>query len=376
MLQIFFNTIAPRVGKIAMIAAMTMFLANTINAQTKDCDTNAKITQSEIDDIPTFDELLELFLSYYQATDSIRKNIADILRVNHALFMEAGSYYHSQGNFDRAADFFEAHWNIPSLSTFAGQKDVFVFDSVFQIVKHLAATSALQAGDYRRAISMTYRILREPFIENSELTESDIFELLASAYQQMGNNARFSATIRAGAARFPTNEFFFLNLLYELILSGDTQGALAYIDRTVVANPSFSCKLISVRGSLLAEKGDFEGAKMEFRRALAIDAYCEEALNALARHYMVRAQDLREVSFSLPRIERIEADKQILELYQAALPLLETLDEVMKGRNASERDVLSVLLLLRNVYHNLSLLGVDKSVQFLEIERRLPENFW
>ena len=362
-------------NKMILIAIIAIFITSATNAQTNNGNVSVIMVQNEADNTPTFDELMELFLSYYQSNDSIRKHIADILRVHHSLFVDGGMHYNEQGDFNRATDFFEAHWNIPSLPTFAGQKDAFILDSTFQIIKYYAVISALQAENDRRAILLLSRIMNEPFIENCTFTLSDIYELLASTYQQMGNNDRFMETLQAGATKFPTNDFLVFNLIYQFIVSGDIQKAMDFIDRAVANNPDFSCKLISVMGALLVEKGDIEGGATEFRRALAIDAYCEIALESLARHYMVQAQDLREETWTLPRAAQREADAQILELYQAALPLLETLDEVMKGRNASEREMFVVLLLLRNVFYNLTLLGYDKSAEFDRVERRLPDGF-
>ena len=73
----------------------------------------------------------------------------------------------------------------------------------------------------------------------------------------------------------------------------------------------------------------------------------------------------------MTRTERAEAEKQALELYQKALPLLITFEEVLRARSASQREINTALFLRRNVYHNLTDLGVDKSVQFEAIEREL-----
>ena len=63
-----------------------------------------------------------------------------------------------------------------------------------------------------------------------------------------------------------------------------------------------------------------------------------------------------------------------MELYKESLPLLEKLDQVLKGREASESEINSALMLLRNVYYNQSGLGVDKSAELKEIESRLDLN--
>ena len=334
-----------------------------------------------------FDGLFESFAPYVKAdslgqlpdargrvNNRVRRDIQSILRANHMHFINGGIFFNEQRNFARAADFFEIFWNIPFLPMFEGA-NMFELDETFQTMKFYAVITALQAEQYPRAIVMMNRILNEPFIENSEFTESDIFELLASTYQQLGDSVRFLETIRTGAARFPDNEFLVLNYLHELITDGQYNRAIEYIDRTVAANSALACNLISVKGALLAEQGDLEAADREFRRALSIDPYCENALEHLARSYIVRVQDLRDGAWNLPRAEQLENNRLALEGYQAALPLLETLDEVLQGRSAPQHEQTGVLLLLRNVYFNLSTLGVDKSAQLEAVERRLPEEF-
>jgi tetratricopeptide (TPR) repeat protein len=330
-----------------------------------------------------FDGLLESYAPYIKADslgelpdargrvrNSVRRDIASTLRANHPFYINGGVFYNEQGDFSKAADFFEIYWNIPTLPMFAGAREGFVLDSTYQTIKYYAIITALQAENNNRAIKMLNRIANEPFIANSTFSESDVYELLASAYLQAGDSTRYLETIQTGAVKFPSNEFFVKNLINELIMSGQTEEAMGYIDQAIAADPSGACDLISVKGALLAESGDTEGATREYKRALAQDANCERALEALARQYMVQAQDVREATSTLPRAEQVEGDRQIREFYQAALPLLETLERVVKGRSAPTSELNNVLLLLRNVYYNLNM-----NAKLEEVEKQLPEEF-
>ena len=341
----------------------------------------------EVNQREMYDGLFESFAPYVKADslgqipdargrvrNPVRRDIASTMRANHQHFINGGVFFYEADNFSRAADFFEIFWNIPTLPMFEGT-NVFEFDETFQTMKYFAVVMALQAEQYPRALAMMNRILNEPFIPNDEFTESDIFELMAQTYQAQGDSIGFSRVLQAGAARFPDNEFFALNFIAELIASAEYQRAIEYIDRAVAANPALTCVLISVKGSLLAEQGDLEAADREFRRVLSIDPHCERALELLARSYIIRAQDLREASLTLSRAEQVAVDGQVLELYQAALPLLETLDRVLQSRTTTQHEFNNVLFLLRNVYSNLSFLGVDKSAQLEAVEGRLPEEY-
>ena len=67
----------------------------------------------------------------------------------------------------------------------------------------------------------------------------------------------------------------------------------------------------------------------------------------------------------------MEDDKKIIELYQQALPLLEKQNNLMRARSADSNDLNSSLMLLRNVYYNLSTKGIDKSAQLKAVEEEL-----
>ena len=57
--------------------------------------------------------------------------------------------------------------------------------------------------------------------------------------------------------------------------------------------------------------------------------------------------------------------------YARANPLLEKQNSLMRARNADSTELNSSLMLLRNVYYNLSTKGVDKSAQLKDVEAEL-----
>ncbi len=63
--------------------------------------------------------------------------------------------------------------------------------------------------------------------------------------------------------------------------------------------------------------------------------------------------------------------KKIVELYQKAMPLLEKQNKLMKARNADSSELNGSLMLLRNVYYNLSAKGIDKSAELKAVETEL-----
>lgn len=332
-----------------------------------------------------FDGLMESYLPYLKA-DSLseipdakgrvknkyRKDIASILRANYPFYINGGVYYSEQGDHKKAADFFEVYWNIPTLPLYDGQKDAFVLDSTYQTIKYYAIISAIQSKDNERALKMIERAVNEPFIENSTFEESGLYELMATEYLTMGDSANYQRSLELGATKFPSSNYFVTNLANIFIRGGDGDKAIKYLDQAIENDPANGCDLYSVKGALVAEKGDFIGAEAEYNKALETDPNCERALEHLARNFIIQAQNLKDVTTTLTnRQQQVENDKKIVDLYQLSLPLLEKLEKLLKERSAKEREINNALLLLRNVYYNLSVLGVDKSKELETVESQL-----
>jgi tetratricopeptide (TPR) repeat protein len=346
--------------------------------------TNAMLGKSANDKV-MYDGLMESYVPYVKADslaelpdakgrvkNKVRKDIAGILRANHPFYINGGVYYNDQGDYKTATDFFEIYWNIPSLPIFEGEKDAFVLDSTFQTIKYYAIITAIQGEDHKRALAMLQRAAKEPFIENSAYKESDIYELMASEYIQLGDSAKFLEILYDGAEKFPSSNYFLPNLVNVFIREGNTDKAMEYLDKAIENTPQNSCDLNSVKGALLAEQKNYEAAEAEYRKALAQDPNCERALEAIAVNFILQAQDLKEkTALMSDRQQQMVNDKQTVELYQKALPSLEKYAELLKGREAPAHDIESALLKLRNVYYNLSSMGVDKSKEMEEVEKEL-----
>lgn len=335
-----------------------------------------------------YDGLLESYMPYLKSDslaelpddrgrvrNRVRKDITSILLANHPFYINGGVYYNEQGDYSKAADFFEIYWDMPTLPMFADQTDAFAIDSTFQTIKYYAIITAIQAQEHERALEMLERAANEPFIENSAYVESDLYELMASEYINLGDSVKYVEALHQGAEKFPTSNYFVTNLVNVYIRQGDTDGALEYLDQAIANEPSNACDLNSVKGALIAETGDYKAAEAEYLKALAQDPNCERALENLARNFIIQAQNLKEETALLTnRQQQMENDKITVELYKESLPLLEKLDQILKGREASESEINNALLLLRNVYYNLSVLGVDKSAELKEIESQLDLN--
>ena len=99
------------------------------------------------------------------------------------------------------------------------------------------------------------------------------------------------------------------------------------------------------------------------------DPNCERALEGLGVSYILQAQEVREQN-TTDRAKMLANDKAAVEYYQKSLPLLEKLRSLLEARK-DDQSINSLLMKLRNVYYNLSNLGVDKTAQLKEVEGKL-----
>ena len=321
------------------------------------------------------DSLAELPDNRGRIRNRVRKDISSILRANHPFYINGGVYYNEQNDFAKAADFFEVYWNIPTLPMFKDDNEAFVIDSTYQTIKYYAIITAIQAQQHERALKMLERAANEPFIENSAYQESDIYELMASEYINLDDSVKYIETLHLGAEKFPESKYFIPNLVNVFIRNGETDEALAYLDQAILNDPTNACDLNSVKGALLSEQGDYESAEAEYNKALVQDPNCERALEALAVNFILQAQNLKDETMNLTdRQQQLQNDKKTVEMYQKSLAPLEKFRELLVEREASDSEIQSALLKLRNVYYNLSNMGVDKSAELEEIEAVLDLN--
>jgi tetratricopeptide (TPR) repeat protein len=296
-----------------------------------------------------------------------REDITSIMRINYPSFANGGVYYNQKKDYKRAADFFERYWNMPSLKMFTELPVERQFnttnDTTFQIVKCYAAICAIQGGEHERAIKFLTRILNEPYLENGEYKKSELYELLATEYIEIGDSAKYIGVLEDGAKLYPTSKYFMPNLINEMIRLEKMDEALAYLDQAIAGDPANSCELYSVKASIYAQESKFDDSFVSYEKALAADENCERALDGLAVAYIMKGQELKgSAAQATSRKEQSEIDAQANELYKKAYPLLERLRTLLEKRKAegiepipTSREIKQVLYKLRNAYYNLDM---------------------
>lgn len=346
---------------------------------------NNQIFQKDFNESVMYTALMNLYEPYIKA-DSLgqipndkgkvknkyRKDIVSKMLANHPYYINGGVYYNEKKDYAKASQFFQKYWDIPSLEMFSEDpKDkINTNDSTFQTIKYYAAICAIQAEQHPKAIQLLKRINAEPFVDNSTYKPSDVYELLASEYQVTGDSVSYAQILEDGANKFPKNKFFMPNLINEYIKQGNTDKAIAYLDKAIGndVDNSFSCDLISTKASLYANKKEYNEAFKAYEAALAKDPNCERALEGLAVSYIVRAQDIKEQAGTISSSkDRTVLDDQAKDLYTKSLPLLEKYKTLLAGRKADNSELSAAVYKLQNVYYNLNMnKEFDKATEELD----------
>lgn len=307
--------------------------------------------------------------------NKVRKDIVKNFKILHQYYPSAGIFYNGKGDMSQASKMFEIYWNIPSLPMFtsADVKDLNIVDSTFQVIKYYAAITAIQAKETERSIILLKRLINEPYIQNSSQKESDPYELLASQYLTKGDSIQYLEVLNIGVQRFPQNQYFQTNLLSFYLTKGQLDKALEYIDRAIANSntPQDKSVFLCVKASLYVEKKDYKTAEAIYDEAFKFDNESFRAFEGKGLIYVLRAQDMREESSSLPRKEQIEKDKKTASLYLESIPYFTKLYDLQKAKNESPSVIKKTLLKLQNVYYNLSFLNVDKKSELDKVNSEL-----
>ncbi len=319
------------------------------------------------------DSLAQIPDSKGRVKNNVRKDIADKLFANQHFFINGGIFFNEKKEYSKASKYFETFWDIPQLDVVEDIRNNFPIDSTYQTIKYYAIITAIQAEDNKKALELLERATNEPFIENSAYEESDLYELLATQYQQSGDTASYMEILTVGSAKYPKSKYFIPNLINIYIQNGENEKALEYLDQAIANDSTNACDLNSVKAALFVEQGEFDKAEVEFKKALEADENCNRALEGLALNYILQAQELKDKSAQEMNDRKLQAkyDEQTIVFYQLSLPHLEKYTENITADGANEQAIKSALIKLQNVYYNLSNLGIDKSKELDLVEEQL-----
>ncbi len=284
------------------------------------------------------------------------KEIKKALSDNHGFLINAGSYYFDKQDYVNAHKFFKKYLDVKEFPMFAGTT-LAQQDSMSMQIGFFSAYSASQIeGNLKNAIAEYEKI------KNVDYRKSDVYQLLATAYNDLGDSIGYVNVLQEGAKVFPQDKFFVFNLINIYIRQGENEKAKEFLEQALASDPT-NKQLYHVLATVY-EQGfkDVEKAEANFRKALEIDPAYADAVIGLGRIYYNQAVVIQSEANAITDAKKYkEMDEQAKALFQKALPYFEKAIEL-------EPDNTEYLMAIRGIYYNLNM-----NDKMAEIEKRMGQ---
>ncbi len=251
-----------------------------------------------------------------------------------------GSYLFDQKRYADVVKAFEVYLSIPDLKMF--EPNELKKDSTYKMVKYYTAIAAINANDTTKSIDLLLQLKND----NYEL--KNVYELLYQQYAAQKDTAKFVATLKEGASKFPAEPFFMQNLINYFIYSGKNAEALDYLNKAIEEEPTVA-QYQYVKGNLLEMNKDIDSARAAFEKALELKPDYAEAEASIGRLYynqavnmLLAANDIKDVTIYNQKV----ADATTV--FKQALPYFEKAHKM----NPKDADITSTL---KKLYYRLQM---------------------
>jgi tetratricopeptide (TPR) repeat protein len=269
------------------------------------------------------------------------KDIRAIMLANRPFYSNAGIYFYNNKDYEKAYKNFKLYGDYKKMDLFKDEKWT-IPDSIENQIRYYAGLSAVFIPDHQAAIE----IFEE--IKDGGINESDIYRALAAEYIQVKDSAGFEKTILDGFKKFPTEDYFLLNLINQSITKGKTSEAIDYLEAAIAKNPE-NAQLYDVLGQVYEGDKKNDEAIKYMKKALELKPDSVDFLSHLGRVYFNLGFEKRNEADQIknPAQSKIETQKA-LDYFKEAMPYFEravAIDPTSK----------SLVLALSQIYYTLGM---------------------
>lgn len=336
--------------------AKTYYVAGYIQLKKFQAEQNKQLLQQKVNENSMFSALLNMYKHYNKAHDldlvpdvkgkvkpRFIPKMAANLRENYSQFINAGVYYNDQKDYKKAFDFFNVYTELPENALLKTQKDVnFAADTLMKEIQYYTVLMSLQTENDKLAIKTLNRF------KNDHYKSNELYQYLCFEYDKLKDSVNLEKTFIEGAAKFPTDPYFIQNLINLYIKGGKMKEAINYLDNAIKLEPT-NPTYYNVKGVILEEQKDEEGALASFNQALAYDSENAETNSNIGRVYYNRAVAKDDEVSAIRDNRAYEAGKvTVNEMFKKALPYFEKAHKI----NGEER---SYIVVLRSIYYKVSM---------------------
>jgi len=271
------------------------------------------------------------------------KDMKAITKVNLPHYINGGAYFYEKSDFKKAFAFWDQYVTISDSKMMReGEPPTLAVDSNYIIANYYCAMAALLI-DPATAVPALKRASKQDFKQN------DVYQYLAEAYLTLEDVDNYEKTLIEGFGLFPTETYFYMNLIKIYIDNDKNDKALEYTQIAINKDPE-NAQLFNVLG-IVYESGfkDYAKAEEAFLKAIAADGENADSQANLGRIYYNQGVAQLDVANDITDVKKYNEEKEKAKvLFRKALPYYE------KSFSLTQT-IFDVKIALRNIYYQLDM---------------------
>lgn len=283
------------------------------------------------------------------------KKIREAVSTYFAQLINAGNEGLQSGDFTKANKYFSKYGEVKRHPMLEGTSAAIV-DSLSMEVAFFSAYAATQMeGNTEAAIKELEQIKEVPFNQN------EVYQLLALQYINSGDTVKYENTLKEAINVVPQEPIFLTNLANILIIKGENDQALTFLNQLLEKDPT-NPLVLSTMGQIYTEgKKDYQTGESYYLKAVELNPESKEAIYGLAQVYFNQGADaINEANSINDQAQYAVALEKAKGFYAKALPYLEKVHE-LDPDNSQFRTA------LYNVYYNL---GMEDKMAQMDAEQQ------
>ena len=262
------------------------------------------------------DELSEIPNDKGKIKNKFRKANAASMLIERPNLINGGiQYFNLEKNAD-ALKFFAAYVESASYPMLA-DKNLAKSDTLLPQIAYYATLAADKSGNKDAIIKYA------PFA----LTDKDggkfAMQLMADAYKAKGDTAKWIKSLEEGILKFPSNDYFFANLVDYYNSTNQASKAMEFADN-MLATDAKNKLYLYVKAYLYHNMKDYDKAIEFYKKAIEQDPQYTEAYSNTGLAYLMKAQEFADKSTTdINDPKYAQAQKAIKKIYGDAKPYYE-----------------------------------------------------
>lgn len=245
-----------------------------------------------------------------------RKDNAGILKMERPNLINGGIQFFNTGKNEDALKFFGTYLESASYPMLA-EEELAKKDTLMSTVAYYATLAADRSADHAAVIKYA------PYALDNKENGKFAMQLLAEAYKANKDSVQFLKTIQDGIIKYPSNQYFFANLIDYYAARNQNSKAMEFADSQLAKDPNNKL-YVYVKAYLYHNMKDYDNAITYYEKATQLDPSYAEAFSNLGLVYVMKAQVLSEKATTNVNSPKYKQDQEAIKsLYEKARPYYE-----------------------------------------------------